>query len=113
VILTTRGLFAKRTPHKNVREQVPSWCMPTQPFAPSSDIILLCLTYVRDTSTWLWLVDLMMTRADTALGDIVFALVPLVHLPLSRRRILLVVSPPVYREPPGVSAIEDLIFPKA
>jgi hypothetical protein len=43
----------------------------------------------------------------------VFALVPLVHLPLSRLRILLIVSPPVYREPPGVSAIEDLILPKA
>jgi hypothetical protein len=86
---------------------------PLNLFAPSSDIILLCLPYVHDTSTWLWRMDLMMTRADTALGDIVFALVPLVHLPLSRRRILLIVSPPVYREPPGVSALEDLILPKA
>jgi hypothetical protein len=68
---------------------------------------------VHDTSTWLWRVDLMMTRADTALGDIVFALVPLVHLPLSRRLILLVVSLPVYREPPGVSALETFILPKA
>jgi hypothetical protein len=55
----------------------------------------------------------MMTRADTAFGDIVFALVPLSHLPLSRRMILLVVSPPVYREPPVVSAVEDVILPKA
>jgi hypothetical protein len=68
---------------------------------------------VHDTSTWRWRVDLMMTRADTAFGDIVFALVPLSHLPLSRRMILLVVSPPVYREPPVVSAVEDVILPKA
>jgi hypothetical protein len=54
-----------------------------------------------------------MTRADTAFGVIVFTLVPLAHLPLSFRRILLVVSPPVYREPPGVSAVENLILPKA
>jgi hypothetical protein len=79
---------------------------PLNLFDPSSDIILLCLPYVHDTSTWRWRVDLMITRTDTALGDILFALVPLVHLPLSCRRILLVVSPPVYREPPGVSAVK-------
>jgi hypothetical protein len=91
----------------------PHGVCPLNLFAPSSDIILLCLPYVHDTSTWLWRVDLMMTKADIALGDIVFfpratcslAAVPSTDPSYSRAARL--------SRTARVSALEDLILQKA